>query len=146
MGAIAGRVLRQHRTDHGGVTVTVSVGGTQQGTATTAADGSFSLQVPPGTVSVRASRLGYLPAERTGVVVTAGATAPLPEVTLVAGEVDGDASACITPLDTGLIISALGSAATPPDDARDINGDGTIDYPDLTLAADNGGLCGPMSW
>jgi hypothetical protein len=144
-GLLQGQVLRQHRTQHGGVSIQVDVGGSLL-TTTTDAAGNFSLQVPARVVSVRASMPGYLPAQRASVSVTAGATVPLPAVTLLAGEVDGDASACITPADTGLIISGLDSTATSPDDPRDIDGDGKIDYPDLVLAATNGDVCGPLTW
>ena len=54
--------------------VTVSIPGTNYGT-TTADNGRYTLgAVPPGTYTLELRRLGYAPARRTGVVVTADQT------------------------------------------------------------------------
>jgi hypothetical protein len=144
-GLVQGQVLRQYRTNHGGVTVQVDLGGSFL-TTTTDAAGNFSLKVPARVMSIKVSKPGYVPAQRTYVSVTAGATLSLPTVMLLAGEVDGDANQCVTPVDTGLIINGLDSTVSSPDDPRDIDGDGKIDYPDLVFAATNGDVCGPLTW
>ena len=142
VGKLTGQVRRQHRSLHGGVQVQVNVSNVNY-TTTTDNTGTFSVLVPVGTGSARASLMGYLSAQRAGVSVTGGATVTLPPVMLMAGDVDGNQ--CINTADTGAINSAVGNAATP-NDPRNINGDTWIYYDDLGLAAFNGGLCGPMGW
>ncbi|MCP3166407.1 hypothetical protein [Myxococcus qinghaiensis] len=146
-GLVQGKVLRQHRGNHGGVTVVVSNGGTQLGTAVTDAAGNFSLQVPAGSVSgVTASRAGYLAVQHTSFSLAAGATVDLPIVTLFAGNTDGDNDidwadfAAIGPFVTNPL------TAVGPNDPRDVNGNGFIDWDDLSKASANGGLTGPRTW
>jgi hypothetical protein len=140
---VLGKVLRQYRTNHGGVTVTVKNGTTTVGTASTDASGSFSLQVFPGTVSAKATRAGYLYAEKSNVAVAAGGTVTLPTVTLPAGDMDDNG--CITWANDLMVIgNAIGMAASATD-PRDINGDASINYLDLNLASANGGLCSPAA-
>jgi hypothetical protein len=141
-GKLTGQVRRQHRSAHGGITVAVNVGGSTFST-TTDSSGNFSVLVPTGSGSARASLTGYLPAQRSSVSATAGATVTLPTVTLLAGDVDNNL--CINTSDTSAINSAIGSAASA-NDPRNINGDSWIYYDDLGLAAFNGGICGPMGW
>ncbi|HYO67538.1 MAG TPA: carboxypeptidase regulatory-like domain-containing protein [Archangium sp.] len=130
-GKLTGQVRRQHRSLHGGATVAVSVGGSTFST-TTDSSGNFSVLVPTGSGSAKASLTGYLPAQRSSVSATAGATVTLPTVTLLAGDVDNNL--CINASDTGAINSAIGSAAST-NDPRNINGDTWIYYDDLGLAA-----------
>jgi hypothetical protein len=141
-GKLTGQVRRQHRSLHGGVSVQVSIAGSTF-TTTTDNNGNFSVLVPAGTGSARASLLGYLPAQRASVSATGGATVSLPQVTLLAGDVDGNL--CVNTADTGAINSAVGTSASA-NDPRNINGDTWIYYDDLGLASFNGGLCGPMGW
>jgi hypothetical protein len=140
---LQGQVQRQHRTEHAWTRLDVSMGSSTVSTYTDAA-GNFSLVVPEGTATLTASRPGYLSARRDSMAVTAsGGPLSLPPVTLLAGDVDG--SNCVTPADTGLIINALGTLLYP-EDPRDLDGDGTVDFPDLILAAGNGNECGPKTW
>ncbi len=142
VGKLTGQVRRQHRSSHGGVSVQVSMAGSTFST-TTDNDGNFSVLVPAGTGTAKASLLGYLPAQRGSVSVTRGATVSLPSVTLLAGDVDENL--CINTADTNAINNAIDTAASA-NDPRNINGDTRIYYDDLGLAAFNGGLCGPMGW
>ena len=142
-GKVQGKVLRQHRTNHGGVTVTLRNGATTVGTAITDATGAYSMMVPPGTVTAKATHPGLLYAEKSGVVVSNGGTAMLPTVTLPAGDVDGNG--CVTWAgDLTAIGNAIGTAVSS-NDARNVNGDGVINYVDLNLASANGGLCSPAA-
>ncbi|AKQ68316.1 RTX toxin [Myxococcus hansupus] len=146
-GMLKGRVLRQHRTNHGGVAVTVNRGNTPLGSAVTDAGGFFSVQVPAGSgTTITAARLGYLSAQRANFNVAAGGTLELPDVTLPAGNTDGD-----NDIDWN-DINAIGSAVTTPptavgpNDPRDVNGNGVIDWDDSAKATANGGMVGPRPW
>ncbi|WP_338867827.1 hypothetical protein [Myxococcus stipitatus] len=144
---LRGTLLRQHRTQHGGITVVVNNGGTQLGTVVTDATGAFSLQVPAGAVSsVAAGRPGYLPLQRTSFSLAPGATVELPTVTLAAGNTDGD-----NDIDWADITAIGPYVTTPPtavnsSDPRDVNGNGIIDWDDVSKASANGGLIGPRPW
>lgn len=142
---ITGTVTRQHRSNHAGVLVTL-MSGTLKLSATTDAAGNFSIMAPtsPNTVSVTASRAGYLSARRASATVTAGGTVTLPPVALRAGDVSGDN--CVDwQNDLQAIGNATGTAANG-DDRRDVNGNLQIDFDDLSRAAANGGQCGPSTW
>lgn len=142
---VRGTVTRQHRNSHAGSLVTL-MSGTLKLSATTDAAGNFSILAPstPATLSVSASRAGYLSAQRASVSVSAGALVTLPPISLLAGDVNGDN--CVN---WGNDIQAIGSAvgmSVSGDDRRDINGNFQIDFNDLSYAAANGGLCGPSTW
>jgi hypothetical protein len=142
VGRVVGQLLRQHRSNHGGVAVSVLSGSNTFSTVTDTA-GRFSLLVPTGTASASASRLGYLSIRRNSLTVAPGASTTMPTVSLLAGEVTGDS--CINQPDMSSILNAIGSSANA-NDPRDINGNLNIGYDDLNLASANGGLCGPMGW
>ena len=136
LGAIEGRVFLQSRADHSGVEVRAGDLST-----TTRSDGSFRLEVPPGTYRVEAFAAGYLGAEALGVEVRAGETASLPEITLVGGDVDGDEA--IDVRDAALISEHFGELEAG---AWDINGDGIADVFDLVKVGIHFGELGPLSW
>jgi hypothetical protein len=143
---IQGKVQRQHRTNHGGVAVTVRSGSTVLGLTVTDASGGFSLQVNVGTVSVTASRPGYLSAQRASLTLAGGTTATLPTAVLYAGDVDDDKD--IDWAD----VSAIGPFVTNPPagasstDVRDVNGNLLIDWDDVSKTSANGGRTGPSAW
>lgn len=86
---IAGQVLLQGRTDHGGVRLLHN----GQELATTGADGHFGFASPVAvgqSLVLRAEKVGYLYAQRT-VAVTAPGTLTLPTVTLPGGDILGPA-------------------------------------------------------
>ena len=110
--------------------------------ATTAADvdGNFSLTAPAGTYTVVATASGFLGAEGSATV-TAGETATMPDVTLLAGDIDGND--VIDQFDA-MTIGMSYNSADPA--AADLNNDGTINVLDLELLAANYRLTGPIAW
>ena len=138
-GTVTGRVLIQGRSNYGGATV--SVAGLQ---TTTGTNGSFTISnVPAGTYTVNAVIANYLRADKSGVVVTNGGTATLADVTLLAGDIDGNCTINIFDL------VPLGAAysSTPPSDARvDFNQDNVINIFDLVLLAGNYNKTCPGPW
>lgn len=68
-GTISGAVRDNHGATVSGATVTV-----EGLTATTSGSGAYSISIGPGTYNVTASKTGYLPQTRTGMVVTSGNT------------------------------------------------------------------------
>jgi hypothetical protein len=145
-GTIKGVVKRQGaQTNHGGTqTVGIAVDDGVVATATTAADGSFSLVVPMGgTYTVNASYPGYLQSQK-GSVYVVGTTVDIGPTTLVGGDVNADN--CINILDIVSIIGKFGMTGLPASSPEDINDDGTINILDLTIAAGNFTRCGPTVW
>jgi hypothetical protein len=125
---LTGKVLLEGRTDHSGTDVRLD-----GETVVSAADGSYSMVAAPGTYTLTVSHAAYLP---QSVVVTgyAGTTTTVPEVTLLGGDVNGDATIDI--LDLVAIGSQLGSHSPNPPTA-DVNGDGVVDIVDIVLVAKN---------
>jgi hypothetical protein len=146
VGAIGGIVERQGtRTDHAGVEIAaLAVGGGVVTTATTADDGSFTLDVPlGGTYSVDASYPGYLHAGKSSVYVAADPV-DIGSAKLVGGDVNADN--CINILDIVSIIGDFGLTELDASDPQDINDDGTVNILDLTISAGNFSRCGPTAW
>jgi hypothetical protein len=88
-GSLVGRVLLEGATDHSGTLIAIS--GTSL-SATTAADGSFTLgDVPPGVATVTASATGYEAHDYGPVLVSAGTQTALGDTTLAVprGGLDG---------------------------------------------------------
>ena len=110
--------------------------------ATTAADvdGNFSLTAPAGTYTVVATASGFLGAEGSATLV-ANETATMPDVTLLAGDIDGND--VIDQFDA-MTIGMSYNSADPA--AADLNNDGTINVLDLELLAANYRLTGPIAW
>jgi len=145
-GTVEGVVRRQGtQTNHADTeTVGITVDGGVAATATTAADGNFSLVVPiRGTYTISASYPGYLQSQKDSVYVV-GTTVNIGPTTLVGGDVNADN--CINILDIVSIIGKFGTTGLPRTDPEDINDDGTIDILDLTIAAGNFTRCGPTAW
>lgn len=145
-GFIEGTVERQGtRTDHAGVDVIAyNASGGVVGNTTTAADGSFVLNVPlGGTYLVQALYNGYLKTQKSNVYVVGG-TVNLGTTTLLGGDVNSDNNVNI--LDIVSIINRYGTTGWPATEATDINDDGSVNIFDLTIAAGNFGRYGPLSW
>ena len=135
-GTFAGQVLA-------GKAVTVSLyddADTLVASATANEDGTFSLAGPIGTYKVVASADGYLSAEGTATIA-AGETTTQSTVTLLAGDIDGNA--VIDQFDA-MTIGMNYNAAAPA--AADLNNDGVINVLDLELLAANYRLTGPIDW
>jgi hypothetical protein len=138
--------------------VTVSATGVVETPAAqkTSSTGAFSfLDIPLDTYTFRASYSGYLPAQKSGVVVNGSVDLiNLPAVTLRGGDVNGDNF--INILDIGLIVSKFGQSGvavksasvdcSAADEAADINDDGLVNISDLAIVAGNWGLVGPTVW
>jgi hypothetical protein len=103
-------------------------------------DGTFSLTAPAGTYAVVATAPGFLSAAGS-VTLSSGGTTSLPNVTLLAGDIDGNN--VIDQLDA-LTIGMNYNTATPA--AADLNNDGNIDVLDLELLAANYRDTGPIAW
>ena len=103
-------------------------------------NGTFSLNAPAGTYTVRATASGFLSAQGS-VTLTAGGINTMPTITLLAGDLDGNN--VIDQLDA-LTIGMNYNTATPA--AADLNNDGTINVLDLELLAQNYRETGPTVW
>jgi len=138
-GTITGTVRLQGRTNHGGVQVSAGIAST-----TTDGSGRFTLSgLPAGTYIVTATMTGYLSAQRTGVVVSAGVTVGLPEVELQGGDADGNCKVDIF----DLVLVARNYGSSPPSDPRaDVNGNGAVDIFDLVMVGRNLDKTCPGPW
>lgn len=103
-------------------------------------DGTFSLTAPAGTYTIAASASGYLDAEGSATI-PAGGTSTKPNITLLAGDIDGNN--VIDQFDA-LTIGMNYNGTTPP--AADLNNDGVINVLDLELLAGNYRKTGPTVW
>ncbi|MEW5957222.1 MAG: dockerin type I domain-containing protein [Chloroflexota bacterium] len=102
---------------------------------TTDANGDFLINnAPADTYTVTADSPGFLAATCTGVVHTTTALTTLADVTLLAGDIDGNGSIDIT---DAVAIGAVFGSADPQ--AADLNLDGVVDILDLILMAANFG-------
>lgn len=103
-------------------------------------DGTFNLEVLPGTYTVVARADGFLSAQRT-VTLTTAMTNTLPTINLPAGDIDGNG--VINQLDA-ITIGMSYNSSSPA--AADLNNDGIIDVLDLEALARNYRKTGPISW
>jgi murein DD-endopeptidase MepM/ murein hydrolase activator NlpD len=104
------------------------------------ANGTFSLSVPTGNYTVRATASGFLSAQGS-VTLTGGSTNTMPSITLLAGDIDGNN--VIDQLDAMTI--GMNYNTTVPA-AADLNDDGIINVLDLELLASNYRKTGPLAW
>jgi hypothetical protein len=134
--AINGQVLASKP-----VTIDVFDAGNQLvGTATANEDGTFTFDVPDGVYTVFASASGFLRAQAS-VTITNGNPTTLPDITLLAGDLDSND--VIDQFDA-MTIGMGYNTATPA--AADLNDDGTINVLDLELLAQNYRETGPTVW
>jgi len=127
-----------------GLPVTITLSGAQQIPVgvTANADGSFSLSVPAGSyTSIIAWAPGFLSAQRGSLTLSAGGTLSMPEIALLAGDINNDNN--IDKADV-LIIGINYNKSAPF--AGDLNNDGQINLLDLQLLAPNYGKNGPITW
>ncbi len=133
---VTGRVTLQGRDDDSGTRI-----GSEAASTETAADGSFSLTLPPGAHVLTASQPGYLSAQTT-VVVEAGPLT-LPTGQLLAGDTDNNGHVDIA----DLVLIAAHYGAQPPGDPRaDLDLSGRVDLMDLILVGGNFGQQAPRPW
>ncbi|MFN2128998.1 MAG: clostripain-related cysteine peptidase [Anaerolineae bacterium] len=125
---VRGTARLQGRSVHSGVQIVAQPGGA---TATTAADGAFSIAVTvPSTIS--AGCAGYLPVQ-WAVPVPPDPVLTFDPVMLLGGDANGDRT--INILDIVYIGANLGRA----DPQADLNADGMVDILDIVIAAGNFG-------
>lgn len=138
--SIRGTVLLEGVGAVSGVNVSASPGGAS---VKTLADGSFTLTglAANQAYTVTASSPGFLNAARAGLRVTTG-TANLPQVTLKAGDVNGDGA--ITIIDVSIVSSNYDLPAGPS--GGDLNRNGRVDIVDVSLVSTNFDLTGPTAW
>ncbi len=138
-GTATGTVILQGRTDNSGAQVTAWQAGSPITGDVTAAGGGYSLSLPAGTYSMTVSMASYLTEQVDNVVVASGGLTPLPDITLLGGDVNGDGTVDI--LDLSAIGAKYGLSSGDPgfDPAMDINSDDIINIQDLSLAAANYG-------
>lgn len=122
------------------VTVGLYAGNTLVTSATANPDGTFSLTAPPGTYTVVATASGFLSAQGSAVL-NPGSTTTKPNVTLLAGDIDGNN--VIDQFDA-LTIGINYNSASPA--AADLNNDSIINVLDLELLAQNYRDTGPIVW
>ena len=131
-----GRAFLEGRASYAGIEVTL-VDGTSE-TVVTAADGTYTFgPMYAGTYDLIMSHPLYLPAQLDGCTLEGDTVVTLPDVTLLAGDLNGDKAIDISDL-------ALGGAhfnTTNP--AADINGNGYVDIFDIVLIGKNFGATGP---
>jgi hypothetical protein len=106
----------------------------------TNADGTFSLTATAGTYTISATAIGFLSAQGP-ITLTAGGTAAMPEITLLAGDIDNNG--VIDQFDA-MTIGMSYNTAIPA--AADLNNDGVINVLDLEILAHNYRLTGPVAW
>lgn len=135
-GLLTGRVISSKP-----VTVSLYDGSSVLVTSVTAnPDGTFSLTAPAGTYTVIATADGFLSAQGSAVL-SGGNTTTKPDITLLAGDIDGDN--VIDQFDAMTIGISYGSLVPP---GADLNSDGVINIFDLELLAKNYRKTGPVPW
>ena len=138
-GSVTGIVRLQGRTNFAGATV--SIAGQQ---ATTAADGSFTIMgIAPGSYTISADAPGYLASEKANVVITASIMTNVPQVTLLAGDIDGNCTINVFDL---VALGAHYCSSPPGEPLADFNQDNAINIFDLVLLAGNYGRFCPTPW
>jgi len=137
-GLLRGRVLLQGRSSHEGTTVELENGAV----TTTNAEGRYLFSdLSPGSHVVSVRYAGYLEAQHPGVLIPAGSQITLTDLTLRAGDPNGD---CVVDLfDLIKVASSLGELQPG---AADLNSDGAVDVFDLILVSSNFGLSCPIEW
>lgn len=139
-GRIRGVARMEGRSDHSGIVISAS-----GEFGTTNAAGQYVVEgVPAGATSVTASHQRYLSALRSSVVVGAGQEVVLPDLTLRAGDANGDCT--VNVFDLVLISTNYNPSGPVSNPSADINGDNTVNLFDLVLVSSNYALSCPQSW
>lgn len=110
-------------------------------TCADADNGVFNMNFSAGNYKLVASAEGFLKAEDASVAVAAGQETLMPQITLLAGDIDGNN--VIDQFDA-MTIGMSYNAAAPT--AADLNNDGVINVLDLEALAANYRAAGPIAW
>jgi hypothetical protein len=138
-------VTRSHAPNDG-ITITLLSSGTTVATTTTGTDGSFSLtNVAPGTYTIRAEAVGYLPGEGS-VTVAAGQVAQKAPLELLAGYIVIKAAPVIDELDVVQLAIGYGQTVGTEPMASDLDENGRVGLGDLIALAENLREAGPIPW
>jgi len=113
---------------------------TEAASTTAATDGTFSLAAPEGSYTVTASAEGFLGAQGS-TTLTRNVTTQMPQVSLAAGDIDGNG--VIDQFDA-MTIGMNYNLPIPA--AADLNDDANINVLDLELLAANYRMVGPIAW
>jgi hypothetical protein len=144
-GGVSGVVTRSHAPNDG-ITITLLSSGTTVATTTTGTDGSFSLtNVAPGTYTIRAEAVGYLPGEGS-VTVAAGQVAQKAPLELLAGYIVIKAAPVIDELDVVQLAIGYGQTVGTEPMASDLDENGRVGLGDLIALAENLREAGPIPW
>jgi hypothetical protein len=138
-GVVTGHVFLQGRTYAGGTSI--SLDGAPL--VTTGSDGNYELHnIAPGLHRVGVEHISYLCTE-TDVTVSPDQTIAVGDVTLRAGDVNGDHVVNIF----DLVVLASNYSSSPPTDTRtDLNGDNKVNIFDLVLQGNNWDRRCPTPW
>ncbi len=139
-GTIAGRVTLEGRKGYADIQILVN----NEPAGTTDEMGIFQVDVPAGVYTVRAWRLGYVPAEAVGVEVQAGQVVRLADIILPAGDTDADEDVDLF----DMVRCAVNLRQPPPPgmEFTDINGDGIIDFREIVMIHRNYRTVRPVVW
>ncbi|MBN1640432.1 MAG: hypothetical protein JXA09_04280 [Anaerolineae bacterium] len=133
----AGQAFLEGRANHGAIEVTL-VDGTSESTQTDA-DGAYSFgPLYAGTYDLIMSHPLYLPAQVVDCAFESNGVVTLPDVTLLAGDLNGDKVIDISDLALG------GANFNTESTVADINGNGYVDIFDIVLIGKNFGATGPV--
>ena len=133
-GAVTGTVLATKP-------VTITLTGAVTKSIVANANGTFNLTAPAGTYAISATAPGFLKAVRASITITAGGTVTMPNISLLAGDVNADDHIDNTDV---LTLGMNYNNSTPT--AADLNNDGIINVLDLQLLAANYGKSAPSVW
>ncbi len=140
-GTVRGRVILERRSSSAGANVEIA-----GQTAITDASGEFTVdEVPAGTHTITIRCQSYLRTWRA-VTVPAGGTVDLPNVTLLAGDVDQDG--LVEAADGELVGLAWDSTAGLPtwDERCDVTDDGVVNILDMVAVQFNWNRTAPGPW
>jgi len=137
----------QSPNDNSGVTVLLKNGDNQLASIVTGSDGAYTFNnMVPGTYTVEYFKAGYSKVVRTGIIVTAGKTTTLPDLTLLLGDMNNDTYINVQDLLWMARYIGLrpGDPKWPEAQIADVNLDTYINVHDLLRVAVNIGKLPPI--
>ncbi|MEM9489082.1 MAG: dockerin type I domain-containing protein, partial [Myxococcota bacterium] len=143
-GTVSGSVKLDYRASASGASADLlpALGGAAVATATVDESDRYSLTADSGLYTVVVGTPGYLSVQIPEAETRSGKINYQRCIKLRAGDVNGDAT--IDGADEALVVTQLGTVASPGDPA-DFNGDLVIDEADLAAVVANQGISGPLT-